>query len=241
MKIPLSLLLILGSSPALADTITLDNGRVMDGKLESDAAREGFVRIRLDKAEMILPAERVKSVLPAPMPRDVYVQTLREHPPQTLDEQIALARWCREKGLATEAKAHWTAALGLQGDCAEARTALGYREVAGVWMSAQDAIAMEKQEKRQKTDAEVAEGKVVGRTPDDRLIVEAARKGLVDARIRALRVGIPLVNLDIRATVGQLREMRQVPVASTSMGPLSLEAPIMQMTSIRTGCQVAAP
>jgi hypothetical protein len=240
MRSTLAILLFLPFSPALADTITLDDGRVLDGTLEPDAAREGSVRIRLEKAEMVLPAGRVRSVLPAPMPRDVYAQTLREHPPATLDEQVALARWCREKGLLAEAKAHWTAALELDAENPEVRTALGYRKVDGIWMSAQDAIALTEKEKQEKADAEVAEGKVVGRTTDGQLIVEAARKGLVNKNLRALRVGIPLVTLDIRATVGQLREMRQVQVVSGAT-PLSLEAPILQLTSIRTSAMVAAP
>ncbi len=240
MKTTLVLFSCLVSFPVLADTITLDDGRVLDGKLEPDAVREGSVRIRLDKAEMILPSERVTSVVPAPMPRDVYVQRVREHPPATLDEQVALARWCREHALGEEAKAHWTAALALDADSREARAALGYRNVDGIWMSAQDIVAVEKQGMEEE-DGQVAEGRVAGRTADGRLIVEAARKELVDPRIRALRVGIPLVNLDIRLTVGQLREMRSVPVASTPTGTLALEAPVMQLSSIRTGCQVAAP
>src|SRR5262249_3657258 len=48
---------------------------------------------------------------------------------------LELARWCLEKKMLPEARAHYTRVLELDTNHAEAREKLGFRQVNGVWMS----------------------------------------------------------------------------------------------------------
>ncbi len=60
---------------------------------------------------------------------------LRDKAPNTVAGQIELARWCLEKKLLPEARAHYTRVVELSPDQAEAREKLGFRRVDGVWLN----------------------------------------------------------------------------------------------------------
>jgi hypothetical protein len=59
----------------------------------------------------------------------------REKYRNTVEDQLALAKWCKTAGLKDEWRAHLGNVLALNPDHAEARAALGYQLVDGVWMT----------------------------------------------------------------------------------------------------------
>ena len=254
-KVLWSLGFLASVSVSTADTITLADGRVLEGKLAKGA--KGIVTVTTDGAEISLPAAQVRSVAP-PSTGEIYRARLRETP-DTPEGHMALARWCREQGLKTEFKDQCLAALNLKADYAEAREALGYRKVAGVCMSPEDRQAMEAAAKapaldasegmaQEKEDGEVVEGTFIGWTEDHKnLIVEAKNKGLVNLNTRYVQVGIPMVTLELRPTLSQLEGMRTVNTSGavtrpdgTPVSNLFIEAPIVSLRSVRTTVQVRA-
>ncbi len=66
--------------------------------------------------------------------RSIY-RRLRAEAPNTVAGQLELARWCLEKKLLPEARAHYTRVIELSPDHAEAREKLGFRRVDGVWLN----------------------------------------------------------------------------------------------------------
>jgi hypothetical protein len=67
-----------------------------------------------------------------------YRQT-REKYSESVDNQLALARWCREHKLPEQARAHLSRVLELNPNQAEARQDLGFRLVNGAWVDDHDA------------------------------------------------------------------------------------------------------
>jgi hypothetical protein len=63
-----------------------------------------------------------------------YLQN-REKYRNTVEDQLALAKWCKTAGLKDEWRAHLGNVLALNPDHAEARAALGYQLVDGVWLT----------------------------------------------------------------------------------------------------------
>jgi hypothetical protein len=63
----------------------------------------------------------------------------------TVEGQLALANWCREKNLPDQERAHLHRVLELNRDHAEARTRLGFRRLGGEWASPQDIVDAAKQ------------------------------------------------------------------------------------------------
>ncbi len=190
-----------------------------------------------------------------PSPEQLYQARLREAS-NTVPGHAALARWCHSQGLDAHAREQWLTVIGLDPEFAEARESLGYRKVAGVWMSEADYKAYQERQAKQNSSHEiteastVVEGRATGWTADHtRLIVEAARAGAVDLHTRYIRVGIPLVTLELRPTMAQLMQMRTVFTsgAVTGAGPngntqsnIFVEAPITQLTSVRTTAMLGA-
>jgi hypothetical protein len=57
---------------------------------------------------------------------------------ETVDGQVALARWCAKHKLEEQARAHWTRVLEFDPDQAEARKGLGFRKLDGRWVGDHD-------------------------------------------------------------------------------------------------------
>ena len=218
---------------ASADTITLDDGKVLEGKVERKSG--GDVRIRMEKAEITLPESRIRKVEPAPLPREAYLARLRELP-NTPADHMALSRWCRGKGLLEEMREQANAAIALDPDYVEAREALGFRKVDGVWMSAED------QKRLAEREAVEVEGRFDGWTPDHKeLYVAAKENGFLDPGVRRIaRVGVPLVTLELRPTVSNLKAMREIVINGPGGARAVIEAPTVALSSVRTTAQVAA-
>jgi len=62
----------------------------------------------------------------------------REEYPKTLEGRLALAEWCAKKKLVDQQRAHLTEVLEINPDQPHARHLLGYRQVDGVWLSADE-------------------------------------------------------------------------------------------------------
>jgi tetratricopeptide (TPR) repeat protein len=66
----------------------------------------------------------------------------RDKTPDTLSGQLALARWCRARGLEEQARAHFNQALIFDPDNREARAELGYKRVGNSWIAKRELDAM---------------------------------------------------------------------------------------------------
>ncbi|GEM_PF-5244063 len=194
-------------------------------------------------------ADPVAHTAKAPSPDQVYLARLRETS-GTAQAHAALARWCRTQGLEARAREQWLEVIRLDPEFVEARAALGYRKVAGVWMSEADYKAMQEAKSASASPSgtpDTVEGRMVGWTADhQRLIVEAARNGAVNLDTRYIRVGVPLVTLELRPTMAQLIGIRTVFTSGAITTGTALrqnnfvECPITQMSSVRTTASAAA-
>ena len=79
--------------------------------------------------------------VPALMPKNqrlaVY-RALREKYRQTVEDQLALAAWCKKAKLQEQWRAHLGNVLTLNPDHPEARTLLGFQRVDGIWLTTQE-------------------------------------------------------------------------------------------------------
>lgn len=62
-------------------------------------------------------------------------ESKRDKTPDTLAGQLNLARWCLNRGLAQQARAHFNEVLVFDPDNAEARAALGFKRVGKSWVA----------------------------------------------------------------------------------------------------------
>lgn len=233
-----AVLALLALSTASADTITLDDGKVLEGTVERQ--EDGTAVLRVGKAEIRLPERRIAKVEAAPLPREAYLARLREVP-HTPEGHMELSRWCRSKGLKDEMREQAMAALALDPEYVEAREALGFRKVDGVWMSEEDRARLA--ESGRKAEAPVvSEGRFQGWTPDHKALFVAAKDaGFVDPGLRRLvRVGVPLVTLELRPTVSNLKRMREIEILGPGGARAVIEAPTVALSSVRTTAQVGA-
>lgn len=127
----LAVLLLLAASAA-ADEVLLNEG----GKLVGKAERKGDeVVVTTPHGETRVKASEVKSITPGRTVWDDYAdrkKTADEKDPASL---VALGDWCREHELGAEAKRHWTKALELDADHADARKRLGFIRYDDRWLT----------------------------------------------------------------------------------------------------------
>jgi len=65
-------------------------------------------------------------------------RSLRHKYRETVEDQLALAAWCKKVGLVNQWRAHLGNVLALNPDHQEARSLLGYQRVDGVWLTPQE-------------------------------------------------------------------------------------------------------
>jgi hypothetical protein len=63
---------------------------------------------------------------------------LRDKYRETVEDQLALAAWCKKSGLQDQWRAHLSNVLVLNPDHKEARTLLGYQQAEGIWLTSQE-------------------------------------------------------------------------------------------------------
>lgn len=67
-----------------------------------------------------------------------YYQRVRGNYADTVEGQLALAKWCEEKKLLDQARAHLSRVLELEPNHLAARAALGFERIGGMWISREE-------------------------------------------------------------------------------------------------------
>jgi hypothetical protein len=119
-------------SVAFADTVTLTNGKTLEGEVR----RKGdSVIVKTPHGEVTLESSEVKSVVEGATVFDEYLERRKQCDAESADAQCELAAWCKDKSLRGEARRHYRAALEIDTDHARAREALGYTKHDEQWMT----------------------------------------------------------------------------------------------------------
>ncbi len=118
-------------SRAWGDVFHLERGGTLQGKLLGEDA--GFYRVRTAGGVVSLARAAVTRIEPGPVPFEEY-DARAAATPDTADGHFALAEWCGEQGLRSEAHRHLLRAIELDVNHAGARRALGYVRVGGLWV-----------------------------------------------------------------------------------------------------------
>ncbi len=117
----------------LPDLVVLKNGYRFEGAVASDDGTILVLRRRFD--EIHIRREEVAKVEKGPLSWEEYAakaKALGADP--AAKDRVALARWCRDKGLIAEARAEFEAALAKEPENAEARAALNFRREGSAWV-----------------------------------------------------------------------------------------------------------
>jgi hypothetical protein len=118
------------ASAALADEVVLRNGSSISGVVREDGDR---VVVEMDYGSMTFKKIDVKAIHRG----EDLVSQFQEKAKAATDVKslMELASWARDKGLAGRAQDLYRKVIALDGDQAEARKALGYEKVNGLWLS----------------------------------------------------------------------------------------------------------
>jgi hypothetical protein len=120
-------------SAALADEIVLRNGSSFSGVVREDGDR---VVVEMDYGTMTFKKIDVKSIHRG---EDLLSQFQERAKTATgAKSMVELAAWARDKGLTGRAQELYRKVLQLDADQAEARKALGFEKVNGLWLSGDD-------------------------------------------------------------------------------------------------------
>jgi len=122
------------ASAALADEVTLKNGSTFSGIVREQGDR---VSIEMDFGTMTFKKVDVRSIS---RNNEDFLSQFEEKAKTALDvkSMMDLAAWARDKGLAGRATELYRKVLALDPDQAEARKALGYEKVNGLWLTGDD-------------------------------------------------------------------------------------------------------
>ncbi len=118
--------------PAPADEVELENGKIIEGKVEDLG---DSIRVTRSGSSVTYPKHMVRRIEAKKTPEEAYAESAREVKDGDLEGRVKLARWCIEKKLAAEARAEFQKVLALDPEHEEARAALGYRLYQGQWMT----------------------------------------------------------------------------------------------------------
>ncbi len=129
---------LVASTGLHADTIHLNHGGVLEGRVLDENAER--VQIRTLVGVVAVPADAVVRIERGPSVFDEYDLKLRECGP-TADARFGLGRWCDERGLHATAREHFREVLALDANHAGARAALGFIRVGDAWVDGRRATA----------------------------------------------------------------------------------------------------
>lgn len=126
-------------APALADVVELKTGGRIAGTVEK--LEEGGYRITTPAGTVIqLDRNQVSKVDEYSAEERSYAGRSRTAP-DTVEGQLALAKWCREHNLGNQAQTHAQRVIELDPTNAEARQMLNFRNVDGAWMTREQVMA----------------------------------------------------------------------------------------------------
>jgi hypothetical protein len=159
------------SSAALADEVVLKNGSAFSGIVREEGER---VVIEMDYGSMTFKKVDVRSI--SRNGEDVLSQYQQKARTATdVKSMMELAAWAKDKGLSGRATELYRKVLLLDADQAEARKALGYEKVNGLWLTGDDLMTARGYVKiggrwmLKDTAERVLEQEAVGRIENDRL------------------------------------------------------------------------
>ncbi len=136
--------------PAAAEIFVLNSGGRVVGELlnPTENPRQRFLVRTPAGSRLMFTPEQVKQVLYV-RPEETEYETICPSYGDTVDDQWALAEWCREHQLTDQREKHLERIIELDTDHAQARRALGYSQVGGRWMT-QDQVMIERGYQRYK-------------------------------------------------------------------------------------------
>lgn len=140
-RTPLTLALSLLALVGAADEVRLESGGAIRGEVIRDGdLPRSVVAVESPWGRVHLPRTDVASVTPQ---SPAHAEYRRRAPTvsDTADSQMALALWCRDRGLGDELRVHAARVLELDPEHEQARQLLGYRQVNGQWMTRDDLLA----------------------------------------------------------------------------------------------------
>jgi hypothetical protein len=136
MKTLLAFLALVGlASVASADELTLRNGSSFSGAVREEGDR---VTIETEYGTMTFKKIDVRSVVKGRDPVRDFEERARSA--STVKELVDLAAWAREKGLASRADDLYRKVIVRDPDQPDARKALGYEKVDGLWLSGDELL-----------------------------------------------------------------------------------------------------
>lgn len=127
-------------SPAQGDVLQLQSGGRLAGELLGEprsppAGSAAAVTIKtLSGARVTVAGEAIESLKRRKLAHEEYQQRAEETP-ETVEDQWALAEWCRQNGLSAARGIHLRRVLALDTNHAAARKGLGYTRHGGAWMT----------------------------------------------------------------------------------------------------------
>jgi len=127
-------------SPARGDVLQLHSGGRLAGEVQGDprphqAGPAATVTIKtLSGASVTVAGEAVESLKRRKLAHEEY-ERRAEETPETVEDQWALAEWCRQQGLSAARRTHLRRVIALDTNHAAARKALGYARHGGQWMT----------------------------------------------------------------------------------------------------------
>ncbi len=134
---PLLLLLVLGTAPLRADTVSLKNGKKFEGKVISEGSEVLVHTFNSGLAQATfglerVPADKVKKIVRTlPAPHQEFQLRLRSA--ETAEALLELAAWCETEKLKEERLVALERALQIDPENATARAALGSRASKTPW------------------------------------------------------------------------------------------------------------
>jgi RNase P/RNase MRP subunit p29 len=135
----LSLGLISAGYLARADVLKLRDGRQWEGTIISETDQE--VVIRTAGGPVTVPKSDIATLSRGPSRQEQYAERRRALAEGDVAGHLALARWCREQNLVSEARGEYQVVLTLDPENAEAHQALGHQQVEGRWLTFEEAMA----------------------------------------------------------------------------------------------------
>ncbi len=134
------LLCVTGVSTAGADLIRLNSGGEIRGTISTDkGATSGpqVVITTLTGTEITIAQEQIEFITRRPLKVEEYESRARKTP-NTVEDQWALAEWCREKNLRRQRETHLEQIVALDPDHEKAHRGLKHTNVNGEWMTQEE-------------------------------------------------------------------------------------------------------
>ena len=128
-------LLVFGASSALADTLELTDGRVVEGSVEETSA--GYL-VRNRFGETTLPKADVKTWSKGRTVDQLVSERLKALPSGDAENRARLAKWLVDLGRVEEGRALAEAALAIDAENATAHGLLGHERHGGKWMTPEE-------------------------------------------------------------------------------------------------------